>query len=126
MLLENVSNILKMIDVMEYLLKAWCCSASHIFVKKHQCSDSNISNSNLGKECRKRGLLIRWVTLNGHHVGAPVWPSKTSTFKYSKITLLLPVLRSGEKGPFSWSTSRASIFSRWLRYHYQMLSLTLS
>ena len=42
------------------------------------------SNSNLGKECRKRGLLIRWVTLNGHHVGAPVWPSKTSTVNIFK------------------------------------------
>lgn len=84
MFLENVSNILKMVDVMAYLLQAGCCLPSHSSERTSMFRFKYYSNSNLGKECRKRGLLIRWVTLNGHHVGAPVWPSETSTVNIFK------------------------------------------
>lgn len=45
MLLENVGNVLKMDDVMTYLIE----------------------------NCKKRNLWLRWVTVTGHEAGADVW-----------------------------------------------------
>ena len=63
MLLENVGNVLTMIDVMNCITEDPCSLYPHV----------TLSTSPFWQNCKKRDLLLRWVTLMGYDAGGEVF-----------------------------------------------------
>ena len=63
MLLENVGNVLTMIDVMNCITEDPGSLYPHV----------TLSTSPFWQNCKKRDLLLRWVTLTGYDAGGEVF-----------------------------------------------------